>query len=331
MRIAFVAGSFRDPDASAFSARRLRHQAQLVFAGDASGMHLNELAVGVIASLLIERRLRRTGADHRIRGPAEDGAVAAGGDDDGVGGEGANFHGAQIHGANAAADSVGIEHGGEKFPVLEFADLAFGLVAAHLLIERVEKLLAGGRAGEGGAVEERAAEAAEVEQSLRGAVERHAHAVEQIDDAGSGFAHGLDRRLVGQEVAAIDGVVEMLPGGIAFALQIFGGVDAALGADRVRALYRHDGEQVDVSAHLGDLDDGGKSRQAAADHYDFRIRCHLVWISCLTATRFTGAAAPAKESCLPLSGPIGCSGVFKNERMVSAPTVMNSNPTAKQT
>ena len=270
LRIAFVAGSFRDPDASAFSAGRFRHQAQLVFAGDASGMDLNELAVGVIASLLIQRRLRRTGADDRVRGPAENGAVAAGGHDDGVGREGADFHGAQIHGANAATDAVGIEHGGEKFPVLELADFAFGLVAAHLFIERVEQLLARGGAGEGGAVEERASEAAEVEQSLGCAVEGHAHAVEQIDDAGSGFAHGLDRRLVGQEVTAIDGVIEMLPAGIAFTFQILGGVDAALSADRVRTFHRHDGKQVHVPAHLGDFDDGGKSRQAAADHYNFR-------------------------------------------------------------
>ncbi len=282
LRVAFVAGGSGDPDASAFSAGGFGHQAQLVFAGDAGGMHLNELAVGVIAALLVEGRLRRTGAHDRIGGAAENGAVAAGGDDDGVGGEGADFHGAQVHGTNAATDSVGVEHGGEKFPVLEFTNLAFGFVAAHLLIERVEQLLTGGGAGEGGAIEERAAEAAEIEQSFGGAIEGHAHAVEQINDAGGGFAHGLDRGLVGQEVSTVNGVVEMLPGGIALALQILGGVDAALGAYRVRALYRHDGEQVNMSAHLGDLDDGGKARQAAADHYDFRIRCHLVWISCFT-------------------------------------------------
>ena len=166
---------------------------------------------------------------------------------------------------------VRVEHRGEKFPELVLRDLAFGLVAAHLLVERVEKLLAGGGAGEGGAVVERAAEAAEVEQPFGRAVEGHAHAVEQVDDAGRGFAHGLDRRLVGEEVAAVDGVVEVLPGGVAFALEILGGVDAALRADRVRALHRHDGEQIDVPAHLGDLDDGGKSGQAAADHYNFRI------------------------------------------------------------
>src|SRR6185312_6249516 len=103
-------------------------------------MDLYELTVSVVAALLVKRRLRRSGTDHRVRRPAKDGAVAAGGDDDGVGGEGAHFHGAQIHGANTAADAVGIEHGREKFPVLEFPHLAFGLVAANLLIERVEKL-----------------------------------------------------------------------------------------------------------------------------------------------------------------------------------------------
>ena len=84
----------------------------------------------------------------------------------------------------------------EEVPELELADhllaadgdavLVFdvdGLVAAHLLVERVEELLAGRRAGERGAVEERAAEAAEVEQALGRAVERHAHAVEHVDDA----------------------------------------------------------------------------------------------------------------------------------------------------
>src|SRR5262249_59596894 len=61
-------------------------------------------------------------------------------------------------------------------------DLA-GLPAAHLLVEGVEELLAGGGAGEGGAVEEGAAEAAEVEQALGRAVEGDAHAVEHVDDA----------------------------------------------------------------------------------------------------------------------------------------------------
>ena len=106
---------------------------------------------------------------------------------------------------------MAVEHGGEKLPALVLRDLALGLVAANLLVERVEKLLAGGGSGEGGAVEERAAEAAEVEQAFGRAVEGHAHAVEQVDDGRARSHICFDRGLVGEEVAAVDGVVEVLP------------------------------------------------------------------------------------------------------------------------
>ncbi len=237
-------------------------------------MHLNEFAVGVVATLLVKRRLRRSGAHNRVRRLAKDRAVAAGGDDDGVGWEGADFHAAQIHGADAAADAVSVEHGGKKFPVLVLLYLAFGFVAADLFIERIKQLLAGGRAGERSAVVQSPAEAAKIEQSLGSAVERNAHAIEQIDDAGRGLAHVLDRRLVRQKIAAVNRVIEMLPRGIAFALQVLGGVDATLRAYRMRTLHRNNGEQIDAPAHLGNLDDGGKSRQSAADDDDFRS-CHL--------------------------------------------------------
>ena len=104
-------------------------------------------------------------------------------------------------------------------------------MAADLFVKRIEQLLAGGGAGKGGAVIECAAETPEVEQALGGAVKGHAHAVKQIDDSGCGFAHGLHRRLVGQKVAAVDGVVEVLVSGVAFAFKVLGGVDATLRAD----------------------------------------------------------------------------------------------------
>ena len=165
-------------------------------------------------------------------------------------------HAAQIDGADAMADALVIDHGREEFPGFVLGDFAFGLVAAHLLVERVQQLLAGGGAGKRGAVVKRASEAAEVEQSFGGAVEGNTHAIEQVDDAGRGIAHGLYRWLVGEEVAAVDGVVEVLPGGVAFTLQVLGGVDAALGAHRVRPLDRDDGEEVNVTSHLGNLDGG---------------------------------------------------------------------------
>jgi hypothetical protein len=153
-------------------------------------------------------------------------------------------------------------------------DFAFRLVAANLFVERVEKLLAGGGSREGGAMEEGATEAAEIEQALGGAVEGHAHAVEEVDDAGGGFAHGFDGRLVGKEVAAVDGVVEVLVGGVAFAFEVFGRVDAALGADGVGALDGDDGEEIDGAAGFGDLDDGCESGEASANDDDFGC-CHL--------------------------------------------------------
>ena len=66
---------------------------------------------------------------------------------------------------------------------------------------------------------QRPAEAAEIQQSFGRAIERHAHAIEQVDDSRRRVAHLLHRRLVGEKVAAVDRVVKVLPGGIALALQ----------------------------------------------------------------------------------------------------------------
>src|SRR5271157_511145 len=236
-------------------------------------MHLNEFAVGVVAALLIESRLRRTCTYNRICGLAEDRPNAARADDDGIGREGAHFHRAQIHGADAAAHALFVEHRREELAVLVLLDLAFGLIAPDLFVKSVKQLLAGGCSGKGGAVVQSSAEAAKVEQTFRRAVKRNAHAVEQVNDSGRGLAHVFDRRLVAEEIAAVNRVVEVLPGGIALALEILCGIDAALGADGVRALHRDDGKKINAAAHLRDLDHGGKSGQSAAYHNDFGS-CH---------------------------------------------------------
>ena len=222
-------------------------------------MDLDELAVGVVGALLVEGGLGGAGADYGVGGLAEDGSVAAGADDDGVGGEGAGLHGAEVHGGDAAAGAFAVEDGGEELPAFVLGDFAFGLVAADLLVEGVEELLAGGGSGEGGAMVEGSSEAAEVEEAFGGAVERDAHAVEQVDDGGTLRGHVFDGGLVGEEVAAVDGVVEVLQDVVALALEVLGGVDAALGADGVRALDGDDREEVDGAAGFGDLDDGGET------------------------------------------------------------------------
>ena len=123
-----------------------------------------------------------------------------------------------------------------------FVHLAGHFPAADLLVEGVEQLLAGGGPGEGRAVVERAAEAALVAKAFGRAVEGHAQAVHQVDDPRGPVGHFLDRRLVLQEVAAVDRVVEVLPLVVAeLPGEVVDAVDAALGADAVRALDRQRG------------------------------------------------------------------------------------------
>ena len=126
--------------------------------------------------------------------------------------------------------------------MLVLRNFAFRFVAAYLLIQRIQKLLAGCGAGEGGAVVERSAEATKIKQALRSTIEWHTHAIEQIDDCGRGVAHRFHGRLVGEEIPAINRVVKVLPGRVALALQIFRGVNSTLRADRMRTLDRHDRE-----------------------------------------------------------------------------------------
>ena len=89
----------------------------------------------------------------------------------------------KIHGADATADAACIQNGAQELPVFVLGDSAFRFVAANLLVQGIEQLLARGGAGESGAMVERAAEAAKIEQPLRRAVESYAHPVQQVDDA----------------------------------------------------------------------------------------------------------------------------------------------------
>ncbi len=224
---------FIRPDAAAFAADRFGHQAQLVLAGDGRRVHLDELAVGVEGALLIDGAGRRARVDHRVGRQPEDQAGAAGRQDDGIGGEGPDRHALHVLGDDAAAGARVVEDGAEELPVLVLVHQVARFLAAHLLVERVQQLLPGGGAREGRAVVLGAPEAPEVQIPLGRAVKHHAHAVEQVDDRGALIAHVLDDGLVGQEVAAVNRVVEVDPGRIALALRIDRGVNAALGADGV--------------------------------------------------------------------------------------------------
>src|SRR5260370_11744317 len=102
---------------------------------------------------------------------------------------------------------------------------------------------------------EGASEAAEIQESLWCAIKGNSHAVEQINNAGRRLTHALHGRLVGEEVAAVNSVIKVLPGGVAFAFEVLGGINATLGAYGVRALDGNTGAEANVAALFRDLND----------------------------------------------------------------------------
>ncbi len=129
-------------------------------------------------------------------------------------------------------------------------------MASYLFIESVQKLLPRSCARESRPVIQRPAESPVVQQSFRRSVEHHAHAVQQIDDARRGLAHALDQRLVRQKIAAVNRVIQVFVDGVALALLIFRRVDAALRANGMRSLHRHDGKKIHRYSRLSDADGG---------------------------------------------------------------------------
>ncbi len=113
----------------------------------------------------------------------------------------------------------------------------------------------------------RAAKPAVIEQTFRRAVEHHTHPVQQVDNARRRFAHALDQRLIGQKIPAVNRVVKVFLCGVAFALLIFRGVDSTLRANRMRALYWHDGKEFYGHARLGHPNRRHQAGQSSA-HYD---------------------------------------------------------------
>ncbi len=75
--------------------------------------------------------------------------------------------------------------------------MSFGFMAPHLLVQRVQQLLTGCRPRKSSAMVKRPAKTPVIEQTLRRAIEHHAHAVQQVDNSRRRFAHALDQRLIG--------------------------------------------------------------------------------------------------------------------------------------
>ena len=134
---AFLPRIARNPNASAFPARRFTHQAKLVFPGDRRRMHLDEFPIRVIDALLKQRRLRRPRANHRIRRPPKNRPDSTRAKDHRIGGKSFHFHRPQIHRANAAPHARIVNHRRQKRPALPLGHLPFGFVPPHLLVQRI--------------------------------------------------------------------------------------------------------------------------------------------------------------------------------------------------
>src|SRR6185295_5066517 len=104
-------------------------------------MHLNEFTVRILRTLLIAGRHCASGAHDRIRRFAEDEPWTTGGDDHCISRERFQLERLQIHRNQSATDLMIVEYERHHFPVLKFSNFPCDLVATHLFIECIKKLL----------------------------------------------------------------------------------------------------------------------------------------------------------------------------------------------
>lgn len=229
-------------------------------------MDLGEAGVGEVRALAVRPPGGGDVAALGVGGEVEDVAVAAGGEHHRVGELGRDLTGDQVADHDAAGPPVDddeLQHlvAGVHLHVAE-ADLPLqGLVRAEQqlltrLAPRVE-----------GALHLRAAEGAGVEQAAVLAGERHALGHALVDDVDGHLGEPVHVRFPGAEVAALDGVVEEPVHRVAVVAVVLGGVDAALGGDRVRPAWAVlVAVGLDLVALLGERGGGRAAGQAGADH-----------------------------------------------------------------
>ena len=252
---------------------------------------------------------------------AEDCAAPAAGQDQGVGRQGADLQGGQVLADATAAAALLVEDGAEEVPMLELVHLARHFPAPHLLVQGINQLLSGGGAGKGRPLVERAAEAAVVAKTLRSAVEGHAQAVQQVQDSRGPVGQFLDRRLVLEEIASVDGVVQVFPLAVAqLPGEVVDAVDSALGAAAMGAFHVREAHQANVALQFGQFHGRCQSGQAAADDHHPPLR-HC-------PASFAGAAGMVDGRCMNLPSPAcgrGAGGEgFREETPKSSPNSSSS-------
>ncbi len=134
-----------------------------------------------------------------------------------------------------------------------------------------QQLLAGLTAGVEGPRDLSAAERPVGQVAAVLAGERHALGHRLVDDRHRQLGEPVDVGLAGAKVAALDRVVEQPEDGVAVVLVVLGGVDAALGGDRVGAAGAVlVAERLHLVAELAERRGGRAAGEAGADHDDRR-------------------------------------------------------------
>ena len=188
------------------------------------------------------------GVDEGVGRCREDPAGAAGREHHRLGLQHVQLAGLHLERGDADDGALGVADQVERHPL----DEEIGARLDVLLVERVQHRVAGAVGGGAGALDRLlavvrgvAAERALVDRAVRVAVERHAEVLELVDDVRRLAAHELDRVLVAEPVAALDGVVEVVVP-VVLAHVAERSADPALRRDRVRAGREHLGQDGDV-------------------------------------------------------------------------------------
>ena len=234
------------------------------------GVELDELHV-------LQRQARLEHQGHAVAGVGvgvgsdlPGAAVAAGGQQHGAGVENVQAALADVPGHQAAGHVVADQQR-QDLELVEEEDI----VLQALLVQGVQQHVAGDVLGEAGARRGMAAEGALVDAPVLGARKGDAHVLELVDGLERLVDEALDDVLVGQVVAALDGVEHVRFQRI-LAHVGQGGGDAPLGPARMRA------GRVDLADHgrrqaaLGHFQGGAQAGQAGADDHGV----DLMVISC---------------------------------------------------
>ncbi len=258
--------AFGIDEIAAFAARAFGDEAAR--AVDAGRMELDELHVLQRQSGAQRHGAAVAGAGVRRGAGGVGAAIAAGGEDGGLGAEAMQRAVVELERDHAAAGALVVHDqvDGEIF------DVEFGRVPQRLAVHGVQHGVAGAVGGGAGAlrlalavVEGHAAERALVDLAVFGARERHAPMLELVDRVGRVAHHVFDRVLVAEPVRPLDGVVHV-PAPVVRMHVAERGRNAALCRDRVRAGRENLGDAGGAQAGLAAADHGAQTGAAGADH-----------------------------------------------------------------